>query len=321
MKAAVLRQFGTSPVYDDFADPIPGEGELLVKVSAASIKNIDKGIASGAHYASGKKLPVVTGREGVGVLENGQRIYAGSTSGFMAEKAIISGSKYILIPDSVDDVTAAALPNPALSAWFSLAYRAAIQRGDTVYINGATGLTGKIAIQLARYLGAGKIVASGRNPQILETLKDLGANEVISLAQEEKAMKQSLKKALSESPFDIVIDYTWGRPAEILLEALGGNNLDAEAHKTRYVTVGEMAGAVIQLPSSVLRSAAIEIYGIGGGSIPRDVMKKVPGEILPLLFELAATGQLRIDTEAVALKDIEAAWSGNASGKRLVVML
>lgn len=320
MKAAVLRQFGTAPVYDDFADPIPGDGELLVKIAAASIKNIDKGIASGAHYSSGKNLPVVTGIDGVAVLANGQRVYAGSTSGFMAEKAVISGSKYILLPDSVDDVTAAALPNPALSAWFSLAYRTAIQPGDTVYINGATGVTGKVAIQLARYLGAGKIIASGRNSHILETLGDLGADEVISLAQEENALRQSLRKAHSENPFDIVIDYTWGRPAEILLEALGGNSLEAEAHRTRYVTVGEMAGPIVQLPSGLLRSAAIEIYGVGGGSIPREVMKKVPGETLPLLFDLAATGRLKIDTEVVALKDIESAWTRNASGKRLVVV-
>ncbi len=321
MKAAVLHQIGTAPRYEEnFPEPVAKTGEQILFVKAASIKNIDKGIASGAHYSSHATLPAATGIDGVGLLENGQRVYAGQATGFMAEKVIISGSKYIPVPDNIGDATAAALPNPGLSAWFSLAYRAAIQPGETVYINGATGVTGKIAIQLAKYLGAGKVIALGRNQEILETLTDLGADAIISLAQPENELKQSLTAIIAKSRPDIVIDYTWGRPAELLLEALGGSDLHAEAHRTRYVTVGEMAGPVIRLPSGIFRSAAIELYGIGGGSIPREIMKRVPGEILPLLFELAATGRLKIETEIVRLKDIEQAWNRNPAGKRLVVM-
>ena len=321
MKAAVLSQYGTLPKYGEFADPIPNAGEQLLYLKAASIKNIDKIMAKGAHYDRFKLLPAVVGVDGVGVLEDGRRVYAGQSGGFMAEKVAISNFRYILLPDNVNDITAAALPNPALSAWFSLSYRAAIQAGDTVYINGATGVTGKIAIQLAKYLGAGKVIASGRNPEILETLSDLGADEIVSLAQSEDNIKTTIKKKLAQNPFDIVIDYTWGRPAELLLETLTGNDLHSAAHKTRFVSVGEMAGSAIQLSSATLRSAAIELYGVGGGSIPKEIMQQVPGHTLPLLFELAAKGILKVDTEVVQFKDIETAWSKNAPGKRLVVRI
>jgi NADPH:quinone reductase-like Zn-dependent oxidoreductase len=320
MKAAILYQFGTSPVYGDFVEPTATPGQQMVTVNAASIKNIDKGIASGAHYSSHKKLPAITGIDGVGTLENGQRVYAGSQSGFMAEKTLISERNYVPIPDQLDDVTAAALPNPALSAWFALHYRAAIQPGDTVFINGATGVTGKLAIQLAKYLGAGKVIASGRNPEILESLYELGADEIISLTKDDDDFNASVAKAFKEKPFDIVVDYLWGKPAEILLHVLSGNDLEAVAHRTRYVTVGEMAGPTINLSSAALRSAAIEIYGVGGGSIPKEIMQKVPGEILPLLFGLAASGDLKIQTEVMSLKDVASAWSLKSAGKRLVLV-
>jgi len=82
-----------------------------------------------------------------------------------------------------------------------------------------------------------------------------------------------------------------------------------------------MAGPSMQLFSATLRSAAIELYGVGGGSIPKEIMKQVPTHTLPLLFELAATGKLKMETEVVKLKNIETAWSKNIAGKRLVVII
>lgn len=319
MKAAILNEFGTVPVYGDFSEPVPSEGRQLIRVKAASIKNIDKGIASGTHYSSHEKLPVVTGIDGVGILGNGQRVYAGGGSGMMAEWAVIP-PRYVQVPETLDDVTAAALPNPALSAWFSLAIRAAIRPGDTVYINGATGVTGKMAVQLARHLGAGRIIAAGRNEGILESVLELGAHELVVLTEEPGALKKRIGALHAANPFDIVIDYTWGEPAEMLLSVLAGNDLHAEAHRTRYVTVGEMAGPTIQLPSAVLRSAAIELYGIGGGSIPKEVMQRVPGEILPMLFALAAEGKLKIDTEILPLTNVAHAWTLRRPGKRIVLV-
>ncbi|QMW00804.1 quinone oxidoreductase family protein [Spirosoma foliorum] len=321
MKAAVIHQFGETPRYEEVADPIlQSENELLMTVKAASIKNIDKSQARGSHYDRSKQLPAIVGTDGVGVLPDGSRVYAFYAGSTMAEKVLVQKGGYIVLPDGIDYITAAALPNPGLSAWFSLYYRAGLQPGETVLINGATGVTGKIAIQLAKHFGAGKVIATGRNPQALATLPDLGADVVISLAQSDADLQAALKAEQRKTPFDVVIDYTWGHPAELILGVLAGNDFMAEAHRTRYVTVGEMAGPTIQLASGVLRSAAIELYGVGGGSIPKEVMRKVPTEILPKLFDLIVTGKLKIETEVVALSDVERAWNQSESGgKRLVL--
>ncbi|GAB4056434.1 quinone oxidoreductase family protein [Spirosoma litoris] len=322
MKAAVIHQFGETPRYEEVADPIiQSENELMMTVQAASIKNIDKSQARGSHYDRSKQLPAIVGTDGVGELPDGSRVYAFYAGSTMAEKALVRKGGYVVLPDGIDYITAAALPNPGLSAWFSLYYRAGLQPGETVLINGATGVTGKIAIQLAKYFGAGKVIATGRNPQALATLPDLGADVVISLAQSDADLQAALKAEQRELPFDVVIDYTWGHPAELILSVLAGNDFMAEAHRTRYVTVGEMAGPTIQLASGVLRSAAIELYGVGGGSIPKEVMQKVPTEILPKLFDLIATGKLKIETEAVALSNVERAWNqSETGGKRLVLV-
>ncbi|GHO42000.1 hypothetical protein [Ktedonospora formicarum] len=80
------------------------------------------------------------------------------------------------LPDSIDDVTAAAMFNPRMSAWFSLSWRAQLTPGETVLVLGATGTSGKMAAQFAKHLGAGKVIALGRNERILRTLPELGAD-------------------------------------------------------------------------------------------------------------------------------------------------
>src|SRR5260370_13052274 len=122
MKAAVLHAFGQSPRYEDFADPQATEGEVLVRVKAASLKNVDKMMASGSHYDRLPDLPCVCGVDGVGHLDDGARVYCGGARPpyrMMAERALVSRGRCLPIPERVDDVTAAALPNPALSASLS----------------------------------------------------------------------------------------------------------------------------------------------------------------------------------------------------------
>ena len=170
MKAAVLYQTGEIPQYADFAEPIPSEHEQIIEVKAASIKNLDKVRAKGAHYDKHENYPVVVDVDGVGIIVDGTRVYAGSTTGMMGEKALINKNWYVPVPDELDDVTAAAIPNPAISAWLSLVYKGKLKTGDTVLILGATGITGKLAVKIARHLGAGKIIALGRNQGALDNL-------------------------------------------------------------------------------------------------------------------------------------------------------
>jgi NADPH:quinone reductase-like Zn-dependent oxidoreductase len=323
MKAAVLHQLGGTPKYEDFPDPVIQQpNQVLLHVKAASVKNLDKGRASGAHYASHENLPAVVGIDGVGRLEDGTRVYATGITGMIAEKALIDKERYTVLPDQVDDITAAALPNAIMGAALALKYRAGIKPGDTVLINGATGVTGRIAIQVAKHYGAKKVLATGRNERSLNILRELGADEIISLKEEEDKLVKRLKEMHAAQKIDIVIDYTWGRPAELILLALKGGGLHNITATIRFVTVGGMAGDEIRVSSAALRSSAIEILGSGIGSIPAGVMEKLPGEILPEMLQLAAGGKLKIDTVTADLKNIETAWTDNIpAGKRLVIVI
>src|SRR5262245_54533483 len=248
MKAAVLHRLGEPPRFEDFPDPKPNPGEVLVRVKAASLKNIDRMMANGTHYDSHRNLPVICGIDGVGALEDGTRVFCGGPRppyGMMAERAVVPQSWCLPIPDAVDDLTAAALPNPALSSWLALSYRAHLKPGETVLVLGATGVAGKLAVQIAKHLRAGRVVAAGRNEQLLQALGDLGADVTISLNQSDTALTEAFVREGCHKPFDVILDYLWGHPTEKLLDALTGHNLKAEAARIRLVQLGEMAGPSI----------------------------------------------------------------------------
>jgi NADPH:quinone reductase-like Zn-dependent oxidoreductase len=320
MKAAVLHALGAIPRFEDFPDPQPGQDEVLVHVTAASLKNIDKALASGSHYGSDGQLPTVCGIDGVGVLENGTRVFCGGARrpyGMMATLCVVPRSWCVPVPEGVDDCTAAALPNPALSSWLPLTWRAQLKRGETVLVLGATGVAGKLAVQIAKHLGAGRVVAAGRNERILQTLASLGADATIALSQSDEDLAPVFSREALRTPFDIVLDYVWGHPTEVLLAALTGHDVRAESRRVRLIEIGEMAGPTISLSASALRSSGIEISGAGGGSVPHSVIF----DAFPKVWALAASGQLHIDTERVPLADVESAWQRNdLPGRRLVII-
>jgi len=320
MKAAVLHTLGKSPRFEDFPEPQAGENEVIAQVKAASLKNIDKAMASGSHYGSHRELPVICGVDGVAVLDDGTRVFCGGCRppyGMMAEQTVVSRAWCLPVPDGVDDDTAAALPNPALSAWLPLVWRAQLKPGETVLILGATGVAGKLAIQIAKHLGAGRVVAAGRNAPILETLPDLGADATIALDQADPELTTAFSREARRQRFDIVLDYVWGHPTEVLLDALTGHDVMAESDTLRLIEIGDMAGPTISLSAAALRSSGIEIYGSGGGSIPHTAIF----EAFPKIWALAARDELRIDTEPVPLAEIENAWQRNdLQGRRLVII-
>jgi NADPH:quinone reductase-like Zn-dependent oxidoreductase len=202
----------------------------------------------------------------------------------------------------------------------ALRFRAKMKQGDTILINGATGFTGKIAVQLARHYGAKKIIATGRNEQSLQSLLGLGADHIISLKQGDDSLAQEIKSLHGISPIDIVIDYLWGHSAEIILNALKGDG--GFSHQTRYVTVGAMSGDKIELSSSILRSSDLQISGSGLGSWASGEVRALINDILPEMFQLAAAGKLKIETIDVNIENIENIWDMHVGdGKRLVVTI
>jgi NADPH2:quinone reductase len=321
MHAAVLHKLGAVPRYEEFAEPVlrDKDNEAIVHVHAASLKPVDKQMASGAHFASRGELPRVCGTDGVGHLESGQRVFFGGPRpphGAMAERTVVPRAFSFPIPENVDDATAAALPNPGISAWLSLAYRAKLVAGENVLILGATGITGKLAVRIAKLLGAARVVAAGRNQEVLNTLVNLGADATISLTGSAAELTDAFLREAGQSGFQVVIDYVWGTPAEAFLTAITRKEFAAIQCETRFVQVGESAAPSITLPAAVLRSTAVTILGTAGIP-PRDVLV----EAFQQVMAHAAKGNLHIDTEKVPLADIENAWLRDKVRSRLVMIM
>lgn len=323
MKAAVINKLGDTPKFRDFPEPeIQDNDQLLMTMKAAAVKNLDKLRASGSHYAIHKELPAVVGMDGVGILENGKRVYAQGITGMVAEKAVIRKDKYTPIPDNLDWNMAAALPNAVLGTAMALKIRGEIKPGQNVLINGATGVTGQMAVQIAKYYDANSIITTGRNQQNLKKTKRLGAEQTVSLNKNEQTIIEQLQEIHRENPIDLVIDYLWGNPIELILTALKGGGLDNTTSKTRVVSVGTMAGDTINLASGILKSSAIEILGSGFGSLSEKDLEKFSQKILPEMFQLAAEGKLTMELEEGNIENIEKLWSSKiGSGKRLVVSI
>lgn len=323
MKAAVIYQKGDLPQYTELPEPVvKNENEILMRVRAAAIKHFDKARAAGKHYSAQneQQKPTIIGGDGVGLLADGTRVFAFGVSGMIAEKAIIEKDRMIKLPAGISDAAAAALPNAVAGSAMALRFRARMKPGDTVLINGATGFTGKIAVQVAKYYGAKRIIVTGRNEQTLQTLLALGADEIISVQQDDEQFISQLKKIHNNTPVDIIIDYLWGHTAELIFAALKGNG--SFTHTVRFVSIGAVTGDKIQLSAETLRSVDLQLSGSGLGSWTKDEIKQLFAEILPEMFVLAADNKLKVETENVSLADIEKLWNmEQPDGKRLVVII
>ncbi len=324
MKAVVMFPEGGMPKYvENFPEPaIQAEDQAAITIQAVALKHLDKSRANGTHYSTegAPSKAKVIGMDGVGLLEDGTSVYALGITGMLAQKAIVDKNRMVVLPAGIDTAIAAALPNAIAGSAMALRYRANIKAGDTVLINGATGFTGRNAIQLARYYGAKKIIATGRNEASLQHLLTLGVDEVISLQQADERIISRLIEIQQISPIDIIIDYTWGHPAELILEALKGQG--HFTHRTRFVTVGSMAGDTIRLSSEILRSVDLHLTGSGMGSWTKAEMKALLTEILPEMLQLAVEGKLKVEVQTMAIDEFEKAWEMDVeNGRRLVVVV
>lgn len=323
MKAAVVFEEGRAPQYAEVADPqTPQNNEVQVSVKAASIKNLDRAIAGGNHYSVSNALhqPKIIGTDGAGYLDNGEKVYFFSKKGTTAEKVNVEKGFVIPVPEELDFAIAAALPNAVMGSAMGLRFKGEMKPGDTVLINGATGVTGRIAVQVARLYGAKKIIVTGRNEESLKSLLELGADEVVSLKLQDEDFKTKIKDIHRETPVDIVLDYLWGYSVEMILWALKGDG--TFSHKTRLVSVGGMSGDTIQLSSQILRGTDIRISGSGLGSWTKEEFRLLFTEIIPEMFQAAGEGKISIDTEKVSIKEIESVWETEIpAGKRLVITI
>ena len=212
MKAIQIEEFGGPEVMNlvDIPAPVPGEGELLVEISRAGVNFSDTHITND-QYVARQQLPLVPGIEFVGVTGEGQRVAAVVPNGAYAEKIAVPASSLVSIPDEIDDEQAAAIMIQGVTADGVLTLSGGLRPGETVVVGAAAGGTGSLAVQLARSLGAGKVIglASGEEKQKL--VLELGADAVVD--------------SRSENLGDQVLEAAGG-PVDVILEMAGGNSFD-----------------------------------------------------------------------------------------------
>jgi NADPH:quinone reductase-like Zn-dependent oxidoreductase len=316
MNAAVVRSFGNPPAYEPFEIPAPtSEDEMLIDVLAAGLHPRTRSSANGSHYTSTGQLPMIPGLDGIGRDPAGQLRYfilADTHLGSMAEQAVIDPRRSVVLPADTDVLTVAAAMNPAMSSWIALRSRIAFEPGQSVLVLGATGNAGQMAVQIAKRLGAGRVIAAGRDPERLVALTELGADTTISLAGDPDAIDGVLGEAAAE--VDVVIDYLWGAATERNMPAVLTRRTD-KSQPLIWIEIGSMAGLQITLPSAWLRAARLELVGSGQGSVST---KDIASE-LPTLAAEISTGTYTIDTVATPLSEVEQTWNAPvAPGRRIV---
>lgn len=318
MKAAVLHEVGGIPRYEDFPDPVPGEDEVIIDVTAVAVETVDKMITAGTHYASAKylgQLPVIPAFDGIGTLPNGTLVGFANPRlpyGALAEQTVVAKGAYAPIAEGIDPAVATMLATAITG--MSIQTAAGFVPGETVLVQGATGVAGRLAVKVAGLLGAGRIVATGRDDDQLREVRAIGADTVINTAVPDDELAQAFADAKGEG-YDIVVDYLWGRPTEILLRSLVPDSF-AFPKPTRVIQVGESAGSTLTVAAESLRTSGVEIYGAAKGLGPQTM-----GEVYGQIVTWARSGELTFDVEKVPLSDIETAWQRtDLRGRRLVVV-
>lgn len=316
MRAAVITSFDTPPTCQDFPIPTPQTpDDVLVDVIAAGLHPRVRSQADGSHYTSSGELPLVPGIDGVGRAPDGTLRYfvlPDTMMGAMAEQTVINRRRSVVLPGDSDPVLIAAAMNPAMSSWLALRRRVTFRPGQSVLVLAATGNAGRMAIQIAKHLGASHVIGAGRQPGRLAALTDLGADATVALDGAPADVARHLGDAARD--VDVVIDYLWGQPTADAMLAIVMNRTDPGQPLT-WIEVGSVAGSAAAVPSAALRGARLQIVGSGQGSVPtRDILAELP--------ELAAeitNGTFRTDARAVPLADIETAWKDTGGNQRIVI--
>jgi NADPH2:quinone reductase len=309
MRAAVLTAHGSVPELQDHPDPQPAPGAAVLDVAAAAMNPIDVRVATGQFPLERYDVPYVAGKEGVGVRDDGARFYfeySVKPYGAFAERTLVADEDLYPVPDGLEPALAVCLGVSGLAAWLGLAWRGRLAAGETVLVLGASGVVGQIAVQAAKLLGAGRVVAAARDEAALERAGRLGADALVSLRGDYAA---ELKDAAGGNGYDLVLDPLWGEPAVAAIAAL--------ARFGRIVNLGQSAGASAELTSASVRSTPIDLLGYTNYTAGEDRKR----EAFAAMAEHAAAGRLSVEIERLSLDDVPEAWQrqGSSPHAKLVV--
>lgn len=301
---------GEPPSVRQFDRPVPGPGEVAIRVTAAPIVPLDVLCASGTSYFGVPTTPYVPGVQGVGILEDGRPVWFATTAGMrpgdgsMRDFAIADERDVVPLPPTADPPLVAALGLSGVAAWQALTWRGAFEAGEQVLVLGAGGVVGQAAVQLARSAGARRVIAAARSTparnRALRAKPDafVGLDDNLDVG----ALVDSIRDAC-EGPLDLVIDPLFGVPAAAALRALRPHG--------RLVNLGGSAGETAPIDSSTLRSRSLRILGYTNNELTAEQR----GAALAHVVGEAVAGRLTVTHERVPLRAATAAWSRQASGQ------
>jgi NADPH:quinone reductase-like Zn-dependent oxidoreductase len=321
MPAAVIRQHAAPPEHVLWPIPRRRPGQALVRVTAAPISPLDLLCASGTSYFGAPRLPYIPGVQGIGIvmeaeiLAPGQRVWFSCDAGMkpgdgsMALYCVIDESSALVLPDQIDDDLAAALGLSAIAAWMALTWRGHLQRGEQVLVLGASGAVGQVAVQAAKLLGAGRVIAASRDEEGRARALSRGADAVVDLTGDDVEELSRRIAAACEGPLHLVIDPVWGLPAEAAVRVL--------AAEGRLVNIGSAAGPTVRFESAILRSRLHAILGYTNNALTHEQKAEALTEILTH----AAAGRCTVERETVPLVRAAEAWERQAACARRKLIL
>ena len=320
MRAAIVERFGEHPRITDLDEPASAPGMALIRVLAAAVNPLDVAIAAGRHYAPAPALPYVPGSEGVGTVvrsgsfPQGTRVRfesrpGGGGSGALAEVTLAAEETLVELPADAGDEVAAAVGIAGLAAWLALERRARLREGETVLVLGASGAVGQFAVQVARLLGAGRVVAAARDEAGLRRARELGADATVVLDERPTDELADGFREAAGGDVDVVVDPLWGAPAVAALDALGPGG--------RLVNLGQSAGIEATFSSASVRGKMRSILGHANQLTPPEERR----DAYRTLLDHAVAGRMRVEVEVLPLEEISRAWETQASSphRKIVV--
>jgi NADPH:quinone reductase-like Zn-dependent oxidoreductase len=320
MRALTVSKLSEPPAVVERPEPRPADGQVLLEVAAAPLNPVDVWVAGGDFFQGHPELPYTPGVEAVGRVREGDDVETGtlvwtsldglgtSRDGCAAELVVARSKALVPMADDVDLALAAALGTAGLAAWIPLTRRAPVREGETVLVLGATGTVGQVAVQAARLLGAGRIVAAGRSPDGLTHARELGADETVSI-RDSATLADDLRAACGPDGPSLVFDPIWGEPFVAALAA-------ATPH-ARLIQLGQSGGALASIPSALVRGKNVDVLGYTNFNMPLEVLAEGYRELLGH----AGAGRIQLDVERVSLDGAPEAWRNLVAGRRAKVVV
>ena len=308
MRAARIVEHGEPPSVASVPPPEPGPGEVLVEVRAAPITPLDLLCASGTSYFGRPATPYTPGVQGAGVLD-GQPVWFPTSAGMkpgdgsMADAAVARADEVVALPAGADPVAVGALGLSAVAAYLALTWRGELAAGEQVIVLGAGGVVGQAAVQLARTLGARRVVAGARSAAAQARAAKAGADAVVALDTDDVGELAARFGEALDGDADLVLDPLFGPAAAAAARRLRAGG--------RLVNLGSSASETCPIESATLRSKSLRLLGYTNSELTperrSDAMVHVAAE--------AAAGRLAVAHETVPLAEAAAAWRRQASGE------